>query len=263
MSRRFWSLVLLGCLLGSVPEANAFALSRRCVRVTAASNDRTQRRIDQQFLPSLAMVSCDDSSLVESNLLVISLIFLPLLDRLLTLLTSSSLSTTNLATTTSNNNNNNNKMSGIGFIGLGIMGEGMAARLISQGVAGTADKPLVVWNRTPAKCDALVAKFPDATITVVPSAAAVVQACGVTYSMLSTPEASAAVFDAAETGTLAGVSAGKSIVDCATLAEADMQRMNTAVTGKGGYVGMWHGLQFTHAQPVLTHAHLCLFISLF
>jgi len=27
---------------------------------------------------------------------------------------------------------------------------------------------------------------------------------------------------------------GKSIVDCATLAEADMQRMNNAVTGKGG-----------------------------
>ena len=50
---------------------------------------------------------------------------------------------------------------------------------------------------------------------------------------MSTPEASKAVFDA-EDGTLAGVSSGKSIVDCATLAEADMIRMNEAVIAKGG-----------------------------
>jgi 3-hydroxyisobutyrate dehydrogenase-like beta-hydroxyacid dehydrogenase len=133
-----------------------------------------------------------------------------------------------------NNNNNSNMASGIGFIGLGIMGEGMAARLLSQGVAGTPDTPLVVWNRTPTKCQALQALFPDKTIVVETSAAAVVAACGVTYSMLSTPEASAAVFDAPDVGTLAGVTAGKSIIDCATLAEADMQRMKEAVEAKGG-----------------------------
>ena len=113
----------------------------------------------------------------------------------------------------------------------------MAARLISQGVAGTDDMPLVVWNRTPIKCEELVKQFPEAKIVVKESASDVVQACDVTYSMLSTPEASKAVFDAADTGTLAGVGAGKSIVDCATLAETDMQRMNEAVTAKGGYVG--------------------------
>jgi 3-hydroxyisobutyrate dehydrogenase-like beta-hydroxyacid dehydrogenase len=124
---------------------------------------------------------------------------------------------------------------GTGFIGLGIMGEGMAARLVSQGVAGqSADTPLVVWNRTPSKCQDLQAKFPNAHIVIVESAAAVVQQCTITYSMLSTPEASAAVFEAEKVGTLAGVSPGKAIVDCATLAEADMQRMNTAVTAKGG-----------------------------
>ena len=53
------------------------------------------------------------------------------------------------------------------------------------------------------------------------------------YSRLSTPEASREVFEA-EAGVLAGVSEGKSIVDCATLAEADMKRMNDAVVGKGG-----------------------------
>lgn len=51
--------------------------------------------------------------------------------------------------------------------------------------------------------------------------------------MLSTPEASKAVFES-DTGTLAGVTAGKSIIDCATLAESDMKRMNEQVTAKGG-----------------------------
>jgi len=126
-------------------------------------------------------------------------------------------------------------MPGIGFIGLGIMGEGMAARLLSEGVAGTDDNPLVVWNRTAEKCAALAEKFADKNVVVKPSAKEVVEACQITYSMLSTPEASKAVFDADE-GTLAGVGAGKSIVDCATLAEVDMQRMNEAVVEKGGYV---------------------------
>ena len=124
-------------------------------------------------------------------------------------------------------------MSATGFIGIGIMGEGMAARLLSQGVAGTEENPLVVWNRTGAKCTALAEKFPDKKVIVKATAKEVVEACGVTYSILSTPEASKIVFES-ETGVLAGVSAGKSIVDCATLAEADMIRMNAAVTGKGG-----------------------------
>lgn len=109
----------------------------------------------------------------------------------------------------------------------------MAARLVTQGIAGTKEKPLVVWNRTPTKSTALVEKFPDHVIEIKSSAKDVVEACGVTYCMLSTPEASKAVFEA-EGGVLAGVSEGKSIVDCATLAEDDMKRMNDAVVGKGG-----------------------------
>lgn len=125
-------------------------------------------------------------------------------------------------------------MAPIGFVGLGIMGEGMAARLLSQGVAGMDDEtPLVVWNRTGSKCTALVEKFPDKKIIIKSTAREVVETCGVTYSMLSTPEASKIVFEG-EDGVLAGVAAGKSIVDCATLAEADMQRMNQQVTEKGG-----------------------------
>jgi 3-hydroxyisobutyrate dehydrogenase-like beta-hydroxyacid dehydrogenase len=51
--------------------------------------------------------------------------------------------------------------------------------------------------------------------------------------MLSTPEASRAVFEG-DAGTLAGVSAGKFIVDCATLAENDMKRMSERILSKGG-----------------------------
>jgi 3-hydroxyisobutyrate dehydrogenase-like beta-hydroxyacid dehydrogenase len=125
-------------------------------------------------------------------------------------------------------------MSGIGFVGLGIMGEGMAARLLSEGVAGATGKPpLVIWNRTSSKCIALQEKFPDHTVIVKSTAKEVIEACSVTYSMLSTPEAARSVFDA-DDGVLAGMSSGHAIVDCATLAEADMQRMSTAINEAGG-----------------------------
>uniref|UniRef100_A0A7S1UEN4 6-phosphogluconate dehydrogenase NADP-binding domain-containing protein n=1 Tax=Phaeomonas parva TaxID=124430 RepID=A0A7S1UEN4_9STRA len=107
------------------------------------------------------------------------------------------------------------------------MGAGMA------GVLAKTGRNLVVWNRSPEKSDALSAEFPG-QITIAASAADVVKACGLTFSMLSTPAAAAAVFDAPEVGTLAGVSAGKIVVDCATLQEEDMQRMGAAVTAAGG-----------------------------
>lgn len=121
----------------------------------------------------------------------------------------------------------------IGFVGIGIMGEGMAGCLLSKEIAGTTDKPLIIWNRTSQKAIDLKEKYADKNVIVKDTAKEVVEACGITYCMLSTPEASRAVFEA-EDGVLAGVSSGKSIVDCATLAEADMKRMNDAVVGKGG-----------------------------
>ena len=114
----------------------------------------------------------------------------------------------------------------VGFVGLGIMGDGMARRLLGSG------RKLVVYNRSAAKSEALKAEFPDA-VTVAASAAAAVSACELTYVMLSTPEACRAVYEAKD-GILAGVAAGKCIVDCATLAVADMERMAKQVTAKAG-----------------------------
>uniref|UniRef100_A0A7S2HKP1 6-phosphogluconate dehydrogenase NADP-binding domain-containing protein n=1 Tax=Helicotheca tamesis TaxID=374047 RepID=A0A7S2HKP1_9STRA len=124
--------------------------------------------------------------------------------------------------------------SGIGFIGLGIMGEGMAQCLLKEKVAGTKDTPLVIWNRTKSKCTAFEETYgQEYTIVIKDSAKDVVECCGFTFSMLSTPEASAAVFNAPD-GVLAGVSDKSSIIDCATLAESDMKGMSEAVVAKGG-----------------------------
>jgi len=119
----------------------------------------------------------------------------------------------------------------IGFVGLGIMGKGMAANLLKK-VEGCS---LVVWNRSPEVCNELVAAFPG-KVTVAASAAAVIQQCSLTYSMLSTMEASEAVFDCPleAGGVIAAVTPGKCIVDCATLSPERMQHIGGGVTSRGG-----------------------------
>ncbi|TXK28253.1 NAD(P)-dependent oxidoreductase, partial [Pontibacter qinzhouensis] len=67
----------------------------------------------------------------------------------------------------------------IGFIGLGIMGSRMAARLQQAG------HELVVYNRTQARADELVEK--GATRATTPEEVA--QRCRLVFTMLSTPEA--------------------------------------------------------------------------
>jgi glyoxylate/succinic semialdehyde reductase len=104
-----------------------------------------------------------------------------------------------------------------GFIGIGIMGEGMAGCLLKAG------KSLVVWNRDASKAQKLAAAHPG-LVTVVASAGEVIDACGVTYSMLSTLEASEAVFP-----SILKSKPGKSLVDCATLTPERMQTMASAV----------------------------------
>ena len=113
------------------------------------------------------------------------------------------------------------------------MGEGMVKCLINDAVAATNENPLIVWNRTASKCENLKSSYPDKTIEIKSSANDVVADCDIVFSMLSTPEASAAVFDDAA-GTLAGVSKDSVVIDCATLAESDMTRMSEQVTAKGG-----------------------------
>uniref|UniRef100_A0A6V1VYN4 6-phosphogluconate dehydrogenase NADP-binding domain-containing protein n=1 Tax=Heterosigma akashiwo TaxID=2829 RepID=A0A6V1VYN4_HETAK len=118
-----------------------------------------------------------------------------------------------------------------GFIGLGIMGTGMASNLLKGG------RDLIVWNRSANKIDALkeISKSFEygGRIKVASSPMEVIGSTQTTFSMLSTPKAARAVFYA-DDGILAGAFEGKSIVDCATLQEEDMQEFSLKFTEKGG-----------------------------
>ena len=105
-----------------------------------------------------------------------------------------------------------------GFIGIGIMGEGMAGCLLKAG------KKLVVWNRDTSKSTKLAKAYPS-LVSVAAAPADVIDQCAVTYSMLSTLEASEAVFPS----ILKSMKQGKSLVDCATLTPERMQTMAQAV----------------------------------
>lgn len=114
----------------------------------------------------------------------------------------------------------------VGFIGLGIMGEGMAKCLLKSG------RKLNVWNRSKAKSVALANEYPDA-VTVFDTPAAVLGASELVYAMLSTPEVVKSVYEM-ENGILAGVRSVTKIVDCATLAPEDMVRLAAQVKERGG-----------------------------
>ena len=114
----------------------------------------------------------------------------------------------------------------IGFIGIGIMGDGMTRCLLN------ANCDLVVWNRREEKSKALQAEAP-AAVKIADQPADVVRACERTYVMLPTPEACAEVYSM-KNGILEGVSSGKAVIDCATLEPSDMERLDALVTGAGG-----------------------------
>ncbi|CAN0356093.1 unnamed protein product [Ectocarpus sp. 6 AP-2014] len=112
----------------------------------------------------------------------------------------------------------------VGFIGLGIMGTGMASNLIKGG------RDVIVWNRTASKA-ADFSKRTGCETAATPKE--VVEQCFITYSMLSTPEAASEVFFDPHDGVLAGLSKGKCLVDCATLQVEDMQDMYSETIGRG------------------------------
>ncbi|MFH1981732.1 MAG: NAD(P)-dependent oxidoreductase [Pseudomonadota bacterium] len=110
----------------------------------------------------------------------------------------------------------------IGFIGLGIMGGGMAANLLKAG------HPLVVTNRTKAKADVLVA----AGARWADTPRAVAESADVLFTMLSTP---AVVRETAVSpeGLLNGLAPGSLWVDCSTLDPASSREMAAAAAARG------------------------------
>lgn len=94
-------------------------------------------------------------------------------------------------------------MTRLGYIGLGIMGKGMAANLISAG------HPLTVWNRTPSKADGLNATVVDSPREVGP-ASDIVFVC-----VSDTPDVEEVVFG--DYGVIHGMTEGDVLVDHSTV----------------------------------------------
>lgn len=92
----------------------------------------------------------------------------------------------------------------VGFIGLGIMGLGMARNLVEKG------HDVTVWNRTRAKSD----QVEGATVGDTPRAVA--EACSIVMICVSDTPDVAAVLHGSD-GVLAGVSAGDLIIDHSTI----------------------------------------------
>jgi len=111
----------------------------------------------------------------------------------------------------------------LGFVGIGIMGRGMALNLINKGFDVT------VWNRSADKCADLV----KAGAKQVSSPGDVVKACDITFACLADPAIAETVAFSPD-GIVQAITAGKGYVDCSTVDEACSQKIGDAVTKAGG-----------------------------
>jgi 3-hydroxyisobutyrate dehydrogenase len=113
----------------------------------------------------------------------------------------------------------------VGFIGLGIMGLGMARNLLKAGI------DLTVWNRTTSKAEALVAEGAK----LADSPAGLAAQCDVIIICVSdTPDVKAVLLD--ENGVLHGVRAGALVVDCSTISPIKTQHFAEALAEKGAHM---------------------------
>jgi 3-hydroxyisobutyrate dehydrogenase len=111
----------------------------------------------------------------------------------------------------------------IAFLGLGIMGGGMARRLLGAGF------PLTVYNRSRGKAAPVAAA--GAKLAQTPREAA--QGAEIIFSMVADDAASRALW-LGDDGALAGASRGAVMVECSTLTVAWVQELARAVAERGG-----------------------------
>ncbi|MCB0078390.1 MAG: NAD(P)-dependent oxidoreductase [Anaerolineales bacterium] len=110
----------------------------------------------------------------------------------------------------------------LGFIGLGIMGRGMAANLLRKGHA------LTVWNRTASR----MAPFVAQGAVVAMSPAALAAQCDIVLICVSdTPDVAAVLHG--EAGLLAGLREGTLVVDHSTISPQATREFAAKVAEKG------------------------------
>lgn len=111
----------------------------------------------------------------------------------------------------------------LGYIGLGIMGGGMARNLLAGG------HRVVVWNRSPDKTAALAA----AGAEVARSPAEVAERAGIVFMCVSdTPDVEDVV--RRPDGILAGLGPGTVVVDHSTISPSATRRLAASLEGTGG-----------------------------
>jgi len=113
-------------------------------------------------------------------------------------------------------------MANLGFIGLGVMGGNMVARLLEKGHAVTG------YNRTRSKAQWLV----DRGMQWAASPRAVAQKVDVTFTMVTNATALAAVTDGPD-GLLGGLSTGKFHIDMSTVSPDVSRALAAKVREKG------------------------------
>ncbi len=110
----------------------------------------------------------------------------------------------------------------VGFVGLGIMGQGMARNLLNAGF------PLVVWNRTASRMDALVDAGAEAAASPADLAA---RSDIVVVCVSDTPDVEAVVLG--EQGVLQGAQPGALLIDCSTISPKATRALAAALHEKG------------------------------
>lgn len=109
----------------------------------------------------------------------------------------------------------------IGYIGLGIMGQGMARNLLKAGFT------LSVWNRTASKAEALVAE--GATARSSPAEVAA-NSDMIVICVSDTPDVEAVILG--DDGVLQGANAGALVIDCSTISPQATQIMAEKLAAK-------------------------------
>jgi 3-hydroxyisobutyrate dehydrogenase-like beta-hydroxyacid dehydrogenase len=113
-------------------------------------------------------------------------------------------------------------MANLGFIGLGVMGGNMVKRLIEKGHVVTG------YNRTRSKAQWLI----DRGMKWGDTPRAVAAAADVTFSMVTNTEALMSLADGPD-GFLAGLSAGKVLIDMSTVSPSASRALASKVREKG------------------------------
>lgn len=113
----------------------------------------------------------------------------------------------------------------IGFIGLGIMGQGMARNLLRAGF------DLAVWNRTASKMDELVAEGAAAA----GSPADLARRCDIVITCVSdTPDVEAVVLG--EHGAIHGLREGSLLIDMSTISPQVTREIAERLAARGVYM---------------------------